>query len=48
LFVSGPGAEPGKTFKTNADSVDVCPTVGRLLGLKTSHAKGRALKVLLR
>lgn len=47
LFAYGPDFKRGKTVKDHARTIDVCPTVCRLLGANPEFAKGAVLKGML-
>ena len=46
-IAAGPDFKMGKTLTAGANSFDVCPTVGELLGAKTPEARGKPMKQLL-
>lgn len=46
LIASGPDFKAGKTAKDAIATVDVCPTVGKLLGVEVPYSKGRVIKSL--
>lgn len=46
MFASGPDFKSGKTVKETIRTIDVCPTVARLLGVDTPYASGKSIRSL--
>jgi hypothetical protein len=46
LVAAGPDFKSGRVLKDSAATIDVCPTVGRLLGASTPHARGKVIQSL--
>jgi hypothetical protein len=46
LIAAGPDFKSGRVLKDSAATIDVCPTVGRLLGASTPHARGKVIQSL--
>jgi hypothetical protein len=44
---AGPRIAKGKTYARPVDSVDIAPTLGYLMGLKTEHSKGKPVAGIL-
>jgi len=44
---AGPRLLKGKTYGRPVDSVDIAPTVGHLMGLKTEHSRGKPIAGIL-
>ncbi len=47
-IAAGPNIVKGKTLDSMADSIDIAPTIGALMGFRTEEAKGRPLRSILR
>jgi hypothetical protein len=45
---AGPGLAKGRTYDRLVDSIDVAPTLGALMGLKTEHSRGKPIAAILR
>jgi arylsulfatase A-like enzyme len=43
----GPDFKPGKTIDSDCNSIDVCPTICKLLGVDAPLVRGRTLPRLL-
>lgn len=43
----GPDFKPGKTITTDCDTIDLCPTICRLLGVEAPLARGKLLPRLI-
>ena len=41
MFAAGPDFKQGKTVRKDMKSIDVCPTICELLGVKSEHTKGK-------
>jgi len=47
LFASGPDFRQGKVLKDNIATVDICPTLCKILGAKAEYASGRVIRKLI-
>ncbi len=47
MFAAGPDFKKGKTIRKDMKSIDVCPTICELLGVKSEHAKGKVMSSIL-
>ena len=47
LIAAGPDFPQKRTFTDDIASIDVCPTIGALLGVKTPFAQGARIKKLV-
>ncbi len=47
-FAAGPNIVKGKVHERPVDSIDVAPTIGALMGLKTEYAKGKPIAAILK
>jgi hypothetical protein len=45
---AGPNIAKGKTYDRMVDSIDVAPTLGALMGMKTEYAKGKPISAILK
>lgn len=47
-IAAGPGLAKGRTYDRLVDSIDIAPTMGVLMGLKTEFSKGKPIAAILR
>jgi len=47
-IAAGPGLAKGKTHERMVDSIDIAPTMGVLMGLKTEFSKGKPIPAILK
>jgi hypothetical protein len=47
MFAAGPDFKSGKTIRKDMKSIDVCPTICELFGVKGEFAKGRPMSPIL-
>ncbi len=47
MFCAGPDFKKGKTVRKDMKSIDVCPTICELLGVKSEHTKGKVMSSIL-
>ena len=47
-IAAGPGIAKGKTYDRMVDSIDIAPTLGTLMGIKTEFSKGKPIAAILK
>lgn len=47
MFAAGPDFKSGRTVKDSIRTIDLCPTIARLLGVETPYASGKVIRSLL-
>lgn len=47
MFCAGPDFKKGKIVRKDMKSIDVCPTICELLGVKSEHTKGKVMSSIL-